>query len=260
MQVVRRLPGRDPSWLYGLLVLTCGIASMAAVVRGLIGAWTPGSVVFLAVAALTVLVARFLRPLPPVTSVRRAQVSFSSRGISVAGSRFIEVSKIAQAYIATEDSGARFLYCRDDHGRVLFQADVSDDADAGEMLDVLGLDPARRQELGRLTALLARGERPLDAWRADLVHHRHGAYRDAPLAEEALWRVVEDPRTAEDARAAAAVLLRDGRAGEEASSRLRVAAEEASPRLRVALLAAADPAAAADAVLEPFAERRFSNG
>jgi hypothetical protein len=74
-----------------------------------------------------------------------------------------------------------------------------------------------------------------DAWLGDLKKLREGegGYRAAAVREEDLWRVVEDPGAPEEARAAAAVLLRgtDG-----AKPRLRVAADAvASPRLRVAL-------------------------
>lgn len=74
---------------------------------------------------------------------------------------------------------------------------------------------------------------------------------------EDLWRVVEDTTAPEDARAGAAIALRN-EAG--AHPRLRVAAEAvASPRLRVALERAADPEAeeaALDEALEAFARER----
>lgn len=74
-----------------------------------------------------------------------------------------------------------------------------------------------------------------DTWLGDLKKLRdgEGGYRAAAVREEDLWRVVEDPGAPEEARAAAAVLLRgtDG-----AKPRLRIAADAvASPRLRVAL-------------------------
>jgi hypothetical protein len=71
------------------------------------------------------------------------------------------------------------------------------------------------------------------------------------LREEDLWRVVEDPRASEDARAAAALLLRKS-LDAPGKARVRVAAEAtASPKLRVALEASiSDDDAAALAALD----------
>jgi hypothetical protein len=79
-----------------------------------------------------------------------------------------------------------------------------------------------------------------------------GGYRAAAVRDDDLWRVVEDPGAPEEARAAAAVLLRqtDG-----AKPRLRIAADAvASPRLRVAL--EAEEEEQAEEALEAFIQRR----
>ncbi|MBX3264312.1 MAG: hypothetical protein KIS78_21615 [Labilithrix sp.] len=99
----------------------------------------------------------------------------------------------------------------------------------------------RNRSSADVALFVARGERSLAAWRSALeaIARGDGSYREAAVRDEDLWRLVEDPRAAEDARAGAAFLLRrsldaDGKA------RVRVAAEAtASPRLRVALDAAA---------------------
>lgn len=88
-----------------------------------------------------------------------------------------------------------------------------------------------------VATLVARGTRSLEEWKKALAGLESGdaGYRQAALREEDLWRVVEDPRASEDARAAAALLLRKG-LDERGKARVRVAAEAtASPKLRVAL-------------------------
>ena len=97
---------------------------------------------------------------------------------------------------------------------------------------------------------LARGERSGGDWLADLVKLRAGGtdYRTAALRDEDLWTLLESPSATEDARAAAALVLRRS-LDDEGRARIRVAAEAtASPRLRVALDRAAD--AAEDAAVE----------
>jgi hypothetical protein len=96
---------------------------------------------------------------------------------------------------------------------------------------------AHRGRIGprEIAAQLAPGARDHRTWLSDLKKLRdgEGGYRNAALREDDLWRVVEDPGAPEEARAAAAVLLRPT---EGAKPRLRVAADAvASPRLRVAL-------------------------
>jgi hypothetical protein len=96
-----------------------------------------------------------------------------------------------------------------------------------------------------LTAMLERGGRTADEWLAHLrdVASRRGAYRESSLRDGDLVELAADPAAPEDARAAAALLLRSGATddGEAARERIRVAASAtASPRLRVALEAAAD--------------------
>jgi hypothetical protein len=94
-----------------------------------------------------------------------------------------------------------------------------------------------------VATIVARGERTLDDWKRALATLESGdaGYRQAALREEDLWRLVEDPRAGEDARAAAALLLRKG-LDEPGRARVRVAAEAtASPKLRIAFEAATAP-------------------
>jgi hypothetical protein len=101
------------------------------------------------------------------------------------------------------------------------------------------------------TARLSRGAQSLEEWRASLRRLGDVSYRDAGVSEDELWQIVHDPAANEDARAAAALLLR---ARPEAHPRLRVAAESAaSPRLRIALEAAADPEVEEEKILDRFA-------
>jgi hypothetical protein len=100
-------------------------------------------------------------------------------------------------------------------------------------------------------ARLLRGARSLAEWRASLARTSEVSYRDAGVSSDDLWQIVHDPSASEEARAAAAVLLRNR---PDAPPRLRIAAESAaSPRLRVALEAAADPEAKEEEILDRFA-------
>jgi hypothetical protein len=100
---------------------------------------------------------------------------------------------------------------------------------------------------------LARRGRALPAWIASLRAigaGAHATHRDAAVAPESLWRVVEDAAVDGEARAAAAVALTSD-LDDAGRSRLRAAARSiAAPRLRIALDAAAgaDEAALAEAL------------
>lgn len=110
-----------------------------------------------------------------------------------------------------------------------------------------------------VAALVARGERTLPEWKKALLslQENDAGYRHAAIRPEDLWRVVEDPRAAADARAGAARLLRKG-LDDEGKARVRVAAEAtASPKLRVALEAAlGESDDAADEALEALAAEK----
>jgi len=99
-------------------------------------------------------------------------------------------------------------------------------------------------------ARLARRGRSRDAW-VTALFDVGGDFRQAPLDESQLWRVVENPTAAPTARAAAAAVLARTAPSEK---RLRVAADAcASPRLRVVLEKAASGAEAA-AIEDALAE------
>jgi hypothetical protein len=105
-----------------------------------------------------------------------------------------------------------------------------------------------------LAAMLSRADRDKAAWVDGLRRLRDGeaAYRSAAIQDEELWRVVEDPGAPEDARAAAAFVLRR-QDDPSATARLRVAQQAvAAPRLRVALESDDEDA------LAPFCEERRS--
>lgn len=101
-----------------------------------------------------------------------------------------------------------------------------------------------RSPVADVSALVARGSRTRSAWLDALRKLRgaDGGYRAAVVRDEDLWRLIEDPTAPEDARAGAALVLREG-LDDEGKSRVRVVAEStASPKLRVALDAAASGA------------------
>ena len=98
------------------------------------------------------------------------------------------------------------------------------------------------QPTGSLASRIARGGRPREEWLADIASLRTGApqYRESAVREEDLWEIVESSSAPEDARAAAALLLRGAEDDAPARVRLRVASEAiVSKKLRIAIEAAA---------------------
>jgi hypothetical protein len=88
---------------------------------------------------------------------------------------------------------------------------------------------------------IARRGRPAADWVRDLFH-REGDFRQAPLLDDDLWRVVESTTADATARAAAAAILAQG-GGDGARERLRISAAAcAAPKLRIALDRAASGA------------------
>ncbi|HEY8074764.1 MAG TPA: hypothetical protein VIF62_11655 [Labilithrix sp.] len=88
-----------------------------------------------------------------------------------------------------------------------------------------------------VSALVRRGSRSHGEWLEALrkLGAGEGGYREAALREDDLWRVVEDPGAPADARAGAAMVLKNT-LDDAGRARVRVAAEAtASPKLRVAL-------------------------
>jgi len=92
-------------------------------------------------------------------------------------------------------------------------------------------------------ARVARGTRTTEEWAALLrgIRGQDRDYRSGDLRDEDLWLVLESAAHPEEARAAAAVILRER--GDDAKKRIRIAADaSASPRLRVALTSASESA------------------
>lgn len=110
-------------------------------------------------------------------------------------------------------------------------------------------------------ARLARSGRPHAEW-LKALGDREGSFRSAPLLDDQLWNVVENPTADVTARAGAATLL-SRNAGEHERARLRLAAEAcAAPKLRVVLDRAAagateeEVASALEEIEDPAALRR----
>lgn len=87
-------------------------------------------------------------------------------------------------------------------------------------------------------ALLARGERAVEAWIRDVS--ALGAadafgYRAIAIPRERLWAVLENPSADPSARQGAAIALRDRLDEEERERLMAVAQKSASPRLRIAI-------------------------
>lgn len=105
-------------------------------------------------------------------------------------------------------------------------------------------------------ASLTRGERTVATWRRDLAAtFGEASYRSAPLRQEDLEDLVDDPAAPAEQRLGAAFALLPS-APEATKARLRIAADTTvDPRVRVALLAASEDddaaqAAAVDALTE----------
>jgi len=109
-----------------------------------------------------------------------------------------------------------------------------------------------------VSAVVAKGSRTGSEWLEALTRMREaeGGYRAASIRDDDLWRLVENPAAAADARAGAALLLR--RSLDDAGKmRVRIAAEAtASPKLRIALdvAASSDDEADVRAALEDLTD------
>jgi hypothetical protein len=101
-----------------------------------------------------------------------------------------------------------------------------------------GKEALERGDIAVDAALLERGDRPLRDWVASLRAigtEANATLRTAPVPRDRLMHIVEDPKQAPAARAAAAVAL-GGALDAEGRVRLRLAAEAtAAPKLRVAI-------------------------
>jgi hypothetical protein len=118
------------------------------------------------------------------------------------------------------------------------------------------LESARRGDPAHDAARLGRNARAVGDWVRALRALAAGAvdHRTAPIPEDRLWRVIENPNAAPGARAGASVALAPS-LDEAGRARVRVAAQAtASPKLRVALEAAAAPEADEAALEHALAE------
>lgn len=86
-------------------------------------------------------------------------------------------------------------------------------------------------------AMLARGERPVEAWirAAEALGQGDAGYRVAAIPRDRLWAVLENPAAEPSAREAAAIALRVQLDEEERERLDHVAQKSASPRLRITL-------------------------
>lgn len=140
--------------------------------------------------------------------------------------------------------------------RYLLSASPNDFGSAEEQAQAFRRHVEEAIELQRLhpgdaVAALARGGRSATEWIRELGELAEGRarYRVAAPPPEVLWRVVEDPGSAADARAAAAVVLRRTLDGDGAAQLRAVAEACAETRLRVALETVASPEASEAAVV-----------
>jgi hypothetical protein len=101
-----------------------------------------------------------------------------------------------------------------------------------------GLDVHEALEPAEDEALLARGERAVDAWIEEMrvlgSAHAYG-YRTIALPRDRLWSVLENPGADPSARQGAALALREHLDDEERERLMMIGQKSASPRVRVAI-------------------------
>jgi hypothetical protein len=222
----------------------------------------PGSILFVVALSIAFVVAAF---------ATRTKMTIGADGIyarDAFGQRFVAYTDVAgvgtyQQHVLGKVHIGIVLTMRDGTDRRFLVGQVGFIGDrAMRIVERIreALDSARREEPASAIAMLERGGRALPEWLGALRSIGAGAnvdLRTAPVSPETLWRIVEDPRAPQRARASAAVAL--GAQLDAASrARLRVtAAATAAPKLRIALDAAVDgdDEAVADALAELARDR-----
>ncbi len=101
-----------------------------------------------------------------------------------------------------------------------------------------GIDVHEALEPAEDEALLARGERPIEAWIEEMrilgSSHVYG-YRTIAIPRDRLWCVLENPSADPSARQGAALALREHLDDEERERLALIGQKSASPRVRVAI-------------------------
>jgi hypothetical protein len=166
--------------------------------------------------------------------------------------RFVAFNDLEDAPVYRESSmGKRFVGVALDllSGERVKVPIGEDQFGAGERASLLSesicaaLEKHRRGMIADDASALARGERSAGVWAARLRGLGEGANagpREAPIDQERLFRIAENPGAEPELRAGAAAAL-STRLDDEGRKRLRIAAEgTASPEVKGALAAAAD--------------------
>lgn len=181
-----------------------------------------------------------------MVSTRPIELRVGTDGLTLRGAfktRFVPFAELAGL---GENSGDPMLYYRDGHTEVIWNSAVSHRPDLLAALQhrVNGALAANAEHEGLMAraAILARQDRPLTAWRAEVVRAVDPAkgYRDAGLAARDVEAVLADARAPIEMRIAAAMAMRALDA-DDGLTRVRIAADGcASPELRTALERAGD--------------------
>lgn len=242
--------------LVGWVLMLVGVAVGVGVAIAVSGPFKTGNV---AAAVVLLLLGLGLAAAPRTVEVGVDGVAFR---VAYGARRFVPFARVAE--IAR--SGRRGVRLRYSDGKEellqtgpeLASVDGDDGARDGlfHALQEAWTAWATSESSNHAAARISRQGRTAGEWSLHLqeLAAKEPNYRVAHLHENDLWAVLEDGSQAEDARAAAALLLRNADA--EACARIRVAADAAvSPRLRVALEAAAsETAPEAEELLAPFDE------
>lgn len=227
----------DPRWLFGeaAVVVAAAVASSA---------WHAPGVFQLLVIALVA-----------ISLFWRTRVEVGADGVSIAWlgrRRFVPLDEIRACRASSRVRVSRawrtvLLTLRSGEVIELYvRRGAFDDGRAEAIAERVrgALDARRGGDVAARAALLARGERPVDEWLRAARGIGAGAnagMRVAPVEEDALWRIVEDPTVEGSARVGAAVALRAGSLDASGKARLRrVAGAIVAPSVRAAVERAAE--------------------
>lgn len=211
--------------LVGLALLLWAPAAEQLFTRGVSG------LVFL-LSALTLVTGWVLGTRPPRVEVGADGV----RVQRVFGSVFLPFEAIA----AVLGSGRTLVLSRADGAEERVEVPAGSEAYAEALRHRIELGLAAHADAadaGPRLALLKRGGRDLETWRAHLgeLADRDAGYRDLPLSRDDLAAILEAPTTTVEHRIAAALAL-DSLGAEAAADEIRIAADCcAEPRARIAL-------------------------
>ena len=250
----RRFETRFRPSLWRPLLTGSGIAALYALAIQLAPKaryLTGPDVVIFALATLTLIAGVVMSTRPPRVEVGADGLTIRRR----VGSRFIPFSEVAR--VAMDGRTLTLELHGGNRTRIAASSKNEPQLRAAGRRIALGLAAhADEAAAPARLALLARGPRAVQAWRADLAKlvQQDAGFRRAPLSRDDLEAILAAPSTSPEHRIAAGLALQ-ALDGESAEPRIRVAAEAcAQADLREALLAVAEGEQDLAAVEEALAQ------